>query len=432
MFHPEKNRTRIALFASFFLAVSFWHINFSRIGFRAIMAPFFIVWGLYFFFKFYKDTGSPASQIISAAVGGLLFGLGFHSYIAYRAAPLLLLPLFISGWNKERRETCFPCLALIFVLFAAIAAMPLALYFLENPADFFGRTSEISIFNSPSPVNALAVNAAKTIGMFWFYGDANWRHNISGSPELNIAVGIFFFIGIILALKNLFTKFNGFFLLFWLAVMLAPVAISSEGLPHALRAIITIPPIMILSAYALNWVIEKLASWIHHKRKQFPDYERQLIRIRREIILFIALLFLAIAVDTYDKYFNHWAYEPETYAAFNARDWEMVKYLNKVSPDVEKYIVVTDKILDQRVITISSQSVMFGTDTFLPERRLEKKFHYVSPDGLEREIEKNPRQWAEILFLGAENTEFASSLLKKYHDMQFAFRGEFLVLTLSP
>src|SRR3989338_7450549 len=30
----------IALLSSFFLAVSFWHINFSRIGFRAIMVPF--------------------------------------------------------------------------------------------------------------------------------------------------------------------------------------------------------------------------------------------------------------------------------------------------------------------------------------------------------------------------------------------------------
>ena len=39
---------KIGLLASFFLATSFWHINFSRIGFRAIMAPFFLVWAVYF------------------------------------------------------------------------------------------------------------------------------------------------------------------------------------------------------------------------------------------------------------------------------------------------------------------------------------------------------------------------------------------------
>ena len=40
---------QIGFFSSFLLAVSFWHTLFSRIGFRAIMAPFFLVWGLYFF-----------------------------------------------------------------------------------------------------------------------------------------------------------------------------------------------------------------------------------------------------------------------------------------------------------------------------------------------------------------------------------------------
>ncbi|MDO8523101.1 MAG: glycosyltransferase family 39 protein, partial [bacterium] len=39
---------RVAVFSAFFMATSFWHINFSRIGFRAIMAPFFLVWGFYF------------------------------------------------------------------------------------------------------------------------------------------------------------------------------------------------------------------------------------------------------------------------------------------------------------------------------------------------------------------------------------------------
>src|SRR3989344_1817529 len=39
---------RMAAVSSFFLAVSFWHVNFSRIGFRAIMLPFILVWAFYF------------------------------------------------------------------------------------------------------------------------------------------------------------------------------------------------------------------------------------------------------------------------------------------------------------------------------------------------------------------------------------------------
>src|SRR3990167_8509976 len=57
----ELFKTRVALFTSFFLATSFWHINFSRIGFRAIMAPFFLVWSFYFLFLGIRLASSPRS-----------------------------------------------------------------------------------------------------------------------------------------------------------------------------------------------------------------------------------------------------------------------------------------------------------------------------------------------------------------------------------
>src|SRR3989339_1097576 len=98
---------RVSLFASFFLATSFWHINFSRIGFRAIMAPFFLVWALYFLLRFYKNEGSNFSQTLSAVFGGILFGLGFHTYIAYRITPLILLSL-LGKHSMFARKSCFP------------------------------------------------------------------------------------------------------------------------------------------------------------------------------------------------------------------------------------------------------------------------------------------------------------------------------------
>jgi len=51
MFYLAKElfkSVNIALLSSFIMAVNFWHINFSRIGFRAIMAPLLLVWGIYF------------------------------------------------------------------------------------------------------------------------------------------------------------------------------------------------------------------------------------------------------------------------------------------------------------------------------------------------------------------------------------------------
>ena len=59
------NSAPIALLASFFLAISFWHVNFSRIGFRGILVPFFLVWSFYFFFKLCKTKPKKYFPIIT-------------------------------------------------------------------------------------------------------------------------------------------------------------------------------------------------------------------------------------------------------------------------------------------------------------------------------------------------------------------------------
>ena len=88
-FEPEEI---IGLGAAFFMAVSFWHINFSRIGFRAIMAPFFIVWALYFLLVSFRQQINGKIRILASAAGGFFLGLGAHSYIAYRLAPFFVFP----------------------------------------------------------------------------------------------------------------------------------------------------------------------------------------------------------------------------------------------------------------------------------------------------------------------------------------------------
>ena len=42
------------LLSAFLLATSFWHINFSRIGLRAILAPLFLTWAIYLLIKAIK------------------------------------------------------------------------------------------------------------------------------------------------------------------------------------------------------------------------------------------------------------------------------------------------------------------------------------------------------------------------------------------
>lgn len=406
----------IALFASFFLAASYWHINFSRIGFRAIMAPFFLVWGLWLLWRLIpkedhedKFPDSLAQRlhvqqhlalhrkkiISSAAIffAGAVFGLGFHSYIAYRAMPILLLPAFIILLKEKYYKEI-----IIFLLGIFIAVMPLAVYFYAHPQDFFGRTSQISVFSSPAPLLDLGKNIFLTVGMFFWQGDFNWRHNFAGAPELWWPVAALFLIGIIASLKtillnskheapnpkqyqnsnfqnlkhlkisNLFRISNfGFWILFlWLIFSLAPVVISNEGLPHALRAIIAIPAVMIFAALGLDWLLGHLMS----KYGQASN-----IPVKSALIILFALMTL----QAFSQYFVKWANNPNVSGAFAKNYVETGNYLNSLPKEIPKYAIIDAGGVDVRGIPMPAMTTMFITGTFLPEWRKEKNIFYILP-----------------------------------------------------
>src|SRR3989344_606626 len=97
----ELWNARVGLLASFLLATSFWDIIFSRIGFRAIMAPLLAVWGFYFLFAAIRKRTARSSALFAAA-GGAIFGLGFYTYISYRVLPLLLVLIVLYFRNEKR------------------------------------------------------------------------------------------------------------------------------------------------------------------------------------------------------------------------------------------------------------------------------------------------------------------------------------------
>ncbi len=436
-----------ALLSSFLLATSFWHILFSRIGFRAIMAPMFLTWSLYFLLKTLNQVKnkfqapSTKSQTISndqnfnnqnkfrilnfknwnlfgiwnlefgifAILGGLLYGLGFHTYIAYRATPLLILIILTLYWIRARENTDTKLvrkkillMASGYTLMAIIVAAPLGLYFLKNPQDFFGRTTQISVFNSSTPFKDLITNILKTAGMFNFAGDWNWRHNYAGKPELFWPVGILFLTGVFLAVKSLIQKSNipeavplsaecygagknqnykskfkneeydtfPFIILFaWLIITALPIVISNEGLPHALRAILMIPPVFILAGvgglYIYNWFKNTITR----------DSKLKTLIFRGFIFIFLSLLIF----ETYNSYFIKWAKNPNTADAFNQNYVNLGRELNLLPKEMPKYVIVEAGGVDVRSIPMPAQTVMFITDTFTPEKQREKNIFYVLP-----------------------------------------------------
>ena len=66
-----------------------------------------------------------------------------------------------------------------------------------HPGAFFGRISQVSIFNSPGPVAEIVANTFSTVFMLFTRGDENWRHNVSMRPELFWPVAILFALGVL-------------------------------------------------------------------------------------------------------------------------------------------------------------------------------------------------------------------------------------------
>lgn len=354
------NNELVALLASFFLATSFWHINFSRIAFRGVLVPLLLVFSFYFLFK-----GFRKKRTFDFIVSGILFGLGFHTYIAFRVAALLLGMILVSKWFTRKggssRKT-FILNTLYFILAITIVALPIGIYFLKNPSDFFGRAAGVSIFTQKNPLKALVRSLFSHLLMFNFYGDYNWRHNISGSPILFWPVGILFLIGLFYSLRETYFAFRNknyslltthLTLISWWFIMLIPGILTSEGIPHALRSIGAIPPSFIWVGLGGSLIFKVIRKRIPFKINGFNYYL---------IIFSLIFLTLSFILAQHSRYFELWAKNPETKNAFSKDFVGIGNYLNSLADKTQKYVIVNQPgvpIPYPEGIPVSAQTPMF-------------------------------------------------------------------------
>jgi len=371
----EQRATNIALLSSFFLAISFWHTNFSRIGFRAILVPFILVFSFYFLFRGFRTKKS-----LYFIISGVFFGLGFYTYISYRLVVLLLPLVLISFWfvyQKQNLKKQFLLFVVYCLLSIIIVALPIGIYFLKNPENFIGRATPISIFAAQDPIKEFGKSLTLHLGMFNFYGDPNWRHNFATSPMLFWPVGLLFLIGLILSIKDLNTSIKkknySLFvvhcsLISWFFIMLLPGILTYEGIPHALRAVGVIPVVYIFAALGGY----HLYDWLSNK-----------IKNEKLFIVLCFLFFISLSSAQFYKYFFSWAQNPETGNAFSKDYIELGNYLNSLSPETQKYVIINQGGVPVPLpdgIPMPAQTVMFI------ERTKFKALQsiYLVPDDLEK------------------------------------------------
>lgn len=346
--------------AALFMATSFWHISVSRIGTRPVSALFFLLWALYLFGRSARKLAAGSRWYWLDVIGaGLLFGMGFHTYSVYRITPLMVLavlPRMCSqyGWKHVMK------LAGIFVATGIVAALPLALYFLQHQVDFVQRVNQVSVFASPHPIRLFFQNIGATAGMYSMAGDQNWRHNLSGSPMLFLPVAILFLFGSWLAALH-----HRWLLAFWAAGAL-PSVLSGEGFPHALRSILTIPAVLLAAALGTTWLWRNVASAL----------PRLAIQVMPLVLTGI------LTSEAYYTYFVTWGSHPVVAGWFYDTAVAHARLLLAVPHDVPKYVVFAPErdTYYVRGLPSSARPIMFLTDSFSLERQQELRIHYLLPD----------------------------------------------------
>lgn len=334
-------RERLALISAFLVATSFWAINFNRISFRANMLPFILVFAFYFLFR-----GMRTKKYLDFVLGGIVFGVEVHTYIAFRIAPLILIVMLFSFLLVKRQfiREYWKKIA-VFVLATTIISFPmLYTFFWSHPEYFESRSSSISILSPEVNQGHLVTTFLKSFGLslakYNFWGDQNWRHNFPPYPVLDPIIGIAFLFGFIWSgaklLKLLFLRFfRGLreeelnihlFLMAWFFVMLVPEFMTAEGLPHALRAIGTLPVVFIFSALTIEFLFQQTAR------------HGLLIKKISELVLILMLIF----TGTFNalKYHLVWANKTDAARAFSRGLRDVSDYLQSLPAATDKFVVI--------------------------------------------------------------------------------------------
>jgi len=330
MFAGEGCRRSVTLatLTTAWLAVSHWHIHFSRMGFRAVSLP--LVEAIAFGLLWWALNRHPFSErkrvsTVLFVLAGAALGLCLYTYISARFIPILLA-VFIALWvlaclPPHPHTPPLPWRGLLLAaLVALLVFLPLGTYFVQHPDLFAGRSGDVAVLAAPDPARALLDNVVATAGMFGLRGDDAWRHNLAGKPVFDPLTALLFYAGVLVALWK-WRQPRYALLLAWLGVMLLPGVIS-QGAPHFLRTIGVMPAVFVFPALALS-AISDFGFRISDSRVTYHV-------LRFTFYASCILLLLLNAGLTFHDYFTTWANSEETFYAYHGDAAEIAGRMNEL------------------------------------------------------------------------------------------------------
>src|SRR5262249_48230658 len=183
--------SEVGLLAAGFLAVSRWHVDFSRFGMAIVFPTLFIPAALFFFVLAIRRR-SPRDAVL----GGVVLGLGMQTYYAMLTVPLLvvLAAALAMLTEKELRSAATVRLTGRLLPAALRTSAPVCQYARSHEAEFNERVRTVSAVQAGSmgelarilfvksdrraeAWDVLRRNTVAHVKMFHAAGDRNGRHN---------------------------------------------------------------------------------------------------------------------------------------------------------------------------------------------------------------------------------------------------------------
>lgn len=280
--HPIIGSQSLALISALFLAISPWHIHFSRGAWEINLSLTLTLAGIYLFLL-------ASKKIRYLVPSALFFGLTLITYQGAKLSTLIVVILLglvywevILFWLKDKKTQKWIGLAIVV---GVIVALPILLSFTRGQT---GRLKVFSVFSYRRPEEYLteqldlaeiefgspkyylyyseALNIARGIigrwsnhfsGRFLFFeGDwQNPRHSSPDHGELLLVDMVFLLVGLFALIK---TKSRGAkFVIAWLLLAPLPAALSRDQV-HAVRSYNMVVPISVTVAMgattAFGWL----------------------------------------------------------------------------------------------------------------------------------------------------------------------------------
>jgi len=249
---------REALLSAVVTAGTFWHLNLSRVAFRAVSLPLLLALCLWLYGRAVRRK-----SWLDYLLCGALLGLSLYSYLPARFTPVTLALLTL---RELRRGHKVPWNGLgILCLGAILVGLPMVLYGWRNLDTLLARSAQVSILNPTINQGDLAGTLARhvvaTLGMFNWHGDFIPRHNLPHRPVFDVLMGLFFLAGLLIAARRSRSHSSYALLLTQLGVMLLPTVLAEDA-PHFLRSVGVLPvacvfPAIGLSA-TLDWLVVRM------------------------------------------------------------------------------------------------------------------------------------------------------------------------------